>query len=123
MQELDAKCPMDCSTTSLHLECGPVKPAQALGGKFIGLVKKLMRYIVLLPRRTVEWGKSFTLVTFCTVMFLIAMQMIASLSFLDVKSVCLSTTGVTKNMQGMVYTVNRCIVFMFNSLTSPAVYH
>lgn len=97
----DAQYPLDCSPGSLRLECGPVQPAQALGGKFVDLAKKLIRFIILLPKKTLEWGQSFTLVTFCTVLFLIAMQMIASLSFLDVKSVCLSTVGITKSMQGV----------------------
>lgn len=100
MPDLSTKCPMDCSPSSLQLECGPVQPAQALGGKFMGLLKKLMRFVVLIPQRILEWCQSFTLVTFCTVIFLIAMQMIAMLSFLDVKSVCLSTRGVTEKMQG-----------------------
>ena len=100
MKDSNSKYSLECPPTSLHVECGPVQPAQALGGKFMGLLKKLMRFVVLFPRRSVEWFKSFTLVTFCTVLFLIAMQLIALLSFLDVKSVCLSTSGVTSKMQG-----------------------
>jgi len=86
---------------STRLECGPVQPAQAIGGKFMGLLKKLMRAAVLFPRRSLEWVKSFTLITSCTVLFLSAMQMIAMLSFLDVKSVCLSTSGIIHKLQGV----------------------
>ena len=99
VQGLEANCSVECSPAAL--DCGPVQPATAVGTKLISLLKSLIRFTVTVPARCMEWANSFTLVTFSTVLFLLATHTMASLSFFDVRTVCLSTAGVTQHVQGI----------------------
>ena len=94
-------CKVDCSTlaSSTYVDCGPVQPATAVGGKFLGLMKSCVRFAATLPVRCLEWAQSFTLVTFSTILFLVAAYTMTSLSFFGTRSVCLSTTGVWWHFQ------------------------
>lgn len=94
-------CKVDCSAlpSSAYVDCGPVQPATAVGGKFLGLLKSCIRFVVTLPARCLEWAQSFTLVTFSTMLFLVAAYTMTALSFFGARSVCLSTSAVWWHFQ------------------------
>jgi len=99
---MSESCEVDCAglPSSAYVDCGPVQPATAVGGKLLALTKSCVRFTVTLPAKCLEWAQSFTLVTFSTALFLVATYTMASLSFFDTTSVCLSTTGVWRHYQG-----------------------
>ena len=90
-ESTNVECP------SVFIECVPAKP---IGWRLLGALRNLPRFTVTLPLRAWEWFQSMTLVTFCTILFLLATYVMASLSFFDVKSVCMSTSKVLRLHQG-----------------------
>lgn len=91
---------MEHTASSTYVDCGGVKPSAALGGRMVGILKSCLRFLGSLPARSLDWAQSFTLVTFCTNLYLLALYTLARLSFFDGSTVCLSTNSILNHYQG-----------------------
>lgn len=97
--------PPECKDAHLpaasYIDCGPVGPTAALGGRLLALLKSWTRFAAAVPARCVEWLGSFTLVTLATLLYLVTCHTMASLSFIDPGVACLSTARVVTDLQGV----------------------
>ena len=98
------KEPPECkdahSPAASYVDCGPVGPAAALGGRLLALLKSWARFAAAAPARLFDWFGSFTLVTLATLLYLVTCHTMASLSFIDPGVACLSTARVLYDLQG-----------------------
>ena len=74
-------------------------PAVTCLRRALSVVRCAVRLLMTFPLRAVEWFNVFTLATFSTVLFLVAMYTVATMSFFEVSTVCLNTSAILHNYQ------------------------
>lgn len=79
---------------------GALVPARTCVGRTLTITRGAARLLLTLPVRLLEWFHVFTLATFSTVLFLVAMYTVATMSFFEVSTVCLNTSAVLHHYQG-----------------------